>query len=67
MKGLILKDLYMTQKYFRNYLFILLLFLALSFGSGENLFVVFYPGLICAMLPAHFDLFNYFKVFEIKE
>ena len=53
MKGLLLKDLYMTAKYFRNYLFILLLFLALSFGSGENLFVVFYPGLICAMLPVN--------------
>lgn len=53
MKGLILKDLYMTAKYFRNYLLILLLFLGLSFTSGENLFVVFYPGLICAMLPVN--------------
>ena len=53
MKGLILKDLYMTAKYFRNYLVILLLFLGLSFASGENLFVVFYPGLICAMLPVN--------------
>ncbi len=53
MKGLILKDLYMTKKYFRNYLFILILFLGLSFSSSENLFVVFYPGLLATMIPVN--------------
>ena len=53
MKGLLLKDLYMTVKYFRNYLFILLLFLGLSFVGGDNLFLVFYPGLLGAMIPVN--------------
>lgn len=53
MKGLILKDLYMTKKYFRNYLFIMILFLGLSFASEENLFVVFYPGLLATMIPVN--------------
>lgn len=53
MKGLILKDLYMTRKYFRNYLFILILFLGLSFSSSENLFTVFYPGLLATMIPVN--------------
>ena len=53
MKGLLLKDLYMTRKYFRNYLFILILFLGLSFSSNENLFTVFYPGLLATMIPVN--------------
>ena len=53
MKGLLLKDLYMTVKYFRNYLFILLMFLGLSFTGGDNLFLVFYPGLLGAMIPVN--------------
>ena len=53
MKGLILKDLYMTKKYFRNYLFIMILFLGLSFASEDNLFVVFYPGLLATMIPVN--------------
>lgn len=53
MKGLILKDLYMTRKYFRNYLFILILFLGLSFSDGDNLFMIFYPGLIATMIPVN--------------
>ena len=51
MKGLILKDLYMTQKYFRNYIFILLIFLAASLFQGNSLFFVFYPFMICGMIP----------------
>lgn len=53
MKGLILKDLYMAKKYFRNYIFILILFLGLSFSSQDSLFLVFYPGLLCAMIPVN--------------
>ena len=53
MKGLILKDLYMTRKYFRSYLYIMILFLALSYASSENLFVVFYPGLLATMIPVN--------------
>ena len=51
MKGLILKDLYMTVHYFRKFLFILILFLGLGFADGENLFMVFYPGLLATMIP----------------
>lgn len=51
MKGLILKDLYMVAKYFRSYLFILLIFLTASFFQGDSLFFVFYPMMICGMIP----------------
>ena len=53
MKGLILKDLYMTGHYFRKFLFILILFLGLGFADGENLFMVFYPGLLATMIPVN--------------
>ena len=53
MKGLILKDLYMIRKYFRIYLFIMILFLGLSFSSSDNLFTVFYPGLLATMIPVN--------------
>ena len=53
MKGLILKDLYMMVKYFRNYLLILLVFLAVSFVQEENLFFAFYPFLLCGMIPVN--------------
>lgn len=53
MKGLILKDLYMMIKYFRNYLLILLVFLAVSFVQEENLFFAFYPFLLCGMIPVN--------------
>jgi len=53
MKGLILKDLYMIRKYFRNYLLILGIFLAVSLVQEDNLFFSFYPFLICAMIPVN--------------
>ncbi|MBE6575276.1 MAG: ABC-2 transporter permease [Ruminococcaceae bacterium] len=53
MKGLLLKDWYMTIKYCRAYLFLTVVFCALSFMSPENLFLVFYPGLLCGMLPVN--------------
>lgn len=53
MKGLILKDLYTMVKYFRNYLLILLVFLAVSFVQEENLFFAFYPFLLCGMIPVN--------------
>ena len=66
MKGLILKDLYMTVKYFRSYFFILFFFFAASLVNEENLFFAFYPFLICGMIPvnllayderSHWDIF----------
>lgn len=53
MKGLILKDLYMMVKYFRNYLLILVLFMAVSFVQEDNLFFAFYPFLLCGMIPVN--------------
>ncbi len=53
MKGLFLKDLYMMTKYCRAYLIIAVVFIAVSFVGDENLFFVFYPCLICGMIPAN--------------
>ena len=66
MKGLILKDLYMSVKYFRNYLLILLVFVGVSFVQEDSLFFAFYPFLLCGMIPvnllayderAHWDIY----------
>ena len=51
MKGLILKDLYMTVKYCRIYLLIAVVFIAVSFAGNDNLFFIFYPCLFCGMIP----------------
>ena len=51
MKGLLLKDLYMMRKYCRLYLWITVAFVALSLVNSENLFFVFYPSMICGILP----------------
>lgn len=51
MKGLLLKDLYMTKKYCRTYLLIAAVFLAVSFVNSENLFFMFYLCMIVGMLP----------------
>lgn len=53
MKGLILKDLYMMKKYCRSYLLIALVFIAISFASNENMFFIFYPCLLCGMIPVN--------------
>ena len=51
MKGLLLKDLYMMKKYCKAYLLIAVVFIAVSFASSENLFFIFYPCLLCGMIP----------------
>ncbi len=51
MKGLLLKDWYMVQKYFKMYLFIAVVFLAMSLINTGNMFFVFYPCLLCGMIP----------------
>lgn len=53
MKGLVLKDLYMMKKYCKAYLLIAVVFIAISFASSENLFFVFYPCLLCGMIPVN--------------
>lgn len=53
MKGLLLKDWYMVQKYCKSYLFITVLFIAVSLVSDGNMFFVFYPCLLCGMIPVN--------------
>ncbi len=53
MKGLLLKDLYMMKKYCKAYLLLTVVFIAVSFASSENLFFVFYPCLLCGMIPVN--------------
>ncbi len=51
MKGLLLKDLYMTMKYCRIYLLIAAVFIAVSFAGNDNMFFILYPCLFCGMIP----------------
>ncbi len=51
MKGLLLKDFYMTIRYCRAYLLMIAVFVAVSFVGQENLFFVFFPCMISGMLP----------------
>lgn len=53
MKGLFLKDWYMMKKYFRSYIVIAVVFIAVSFVSDDNMFFVFYPCLLCGMIPVN--------------
>lgn len=53
MKGLLLKDWYMMKKYCRAYLLIGAVFIAVSLFSNDNLFFVFYPCLLCGMIPVN--------------
>ena len=53
MKGLILKDLYMMKKYCKAYLFLVIIFIAVSFVGDTNLFFIFYPCMLCGMIPVN--------------
>ncbi|MBQ2745311.1 MAG: ABC-2 transporter permease [Lachnospiraceae bacterium] len=53
MKGLLLKDWYMMKKYCRSYLLIVIVFIAVSLFSNDNMFFVFYPCLLCGMIPVN--------------
>lgn len=53
MKGLLLKDWYMMKQYCRSYLLIAIGFIALSLIGNDNLFFVFYPCLLCGMIPVN--------------
>ncbi len=53
MKGLLLKDWYMVKKYCRSYLLITIVFVAVSLVSDGNMFFVFYPCLLCGMIPVN--------------
>ena len=53
MKGLLLKDWYMMKKYCRYYLFCAIGFTVLSVMSSGNMFFVFYPCMLCGMIPVN--------------
>ena len=53
MKGLLLKDWYMMKKYCRSYLLIVIVFIAVSLFSNDNMLFVFYPCLLCGMIPVN--------------
>ena len=53
MKGLLLKDWYMMKMYCKSYHFIAIVFVGLSFVSSGNMFFVFYPCLLCGMIPVN--------------
>ena len=53
MRGLLLKDIYMAAKYCRIYLLIAIVFIAVSFYDSDNLFMIFYPCLLCGMIPVN--------------
>ena len=50
MKGLLFKDLYMTWKYCKPFLLIVVMFTCLS-GFVDNAFVYVYPAVFVAMIP----------------
>lgn len=51
MKGLLLKDLYMSVNYLRAFLLIILVFLGISLFGDDNLFFVLYPIIFASMIP----------------
>lgn len=53
MKGLLLKDWYMVRKYCRSYLLIAVVFFAVSLAGSSNLFFLFYPCMLCGMIPVN--------------
>ena len=50
MKGLLLKDLYMSVKYCRVFFLAVICFIAVSFFNDDMLFIV-YPSLIAGIVP----------------
>ena len=53
MKGLLIKDWYMMKEYCRYYFFVCIGFTILSMMSSGNMFFVFYPCLLCGVIPVN--------------
>ena len=51
MKGLLLKDLYMSLRYCRALIILVAVFLAVSFFSNDNYFLIIYPVTIAGVVP----------------
>ena len=52
MKGLLLKDLYMSEKYCRVFLLIVVVFFGMSLMSGPGFFLLAYPCILVGLIPA---------------
>lgn len=65
MKGLLLKDLYMAVKYFRMFFLVAVAFIAASFFINENEFFIYYPCLLCGMLPLNLQSYDEKSKWEI--
>lgn len=50
MKGLLMKDFYLIQKYCRMYLLIAVIF-AVGYTVGDNIFMLFYPMVLGSIMP----------------
>ncbi len=53
MKGLLLKDLYLAWAHFKMYLVMVLVFSVLSAADPGNFFLIFYPCMLCGMIPVN--------------
>lgn len=53
MKGLLLKELYLSWAHFKVYLVMVLAFSLLSAADPGNFFLVFYPCMLCGMIPVN--------------
>ncbi|MBQ8259438.1 MAG: ABC-2 transporter permease [Clostridia bacterium] len=53
MKGLIIKDLYMTVKYCKVNILIALLWILLSLGEANSLLFAFYSVFLCDVIPSN--------------
>lgn len=53
MKGLLLKDWYMMKAYCRSYLLVTAAFIALALFGKDNMFFIFYPCILCGMIPVN--------------
>ena len=51
MKGLLRKELYMIWKNFRIYMVMCVVFLIFGIWSDNSFFMLFYPAMLCGMIP----------------
>ena len=65
MKGLLLKDFYMMKKYCKSYLLIAAVFIAVTFFGNDNFFFVFYPCILCGMIPVNLIAYDEQSRFNI--
>lgn len=53
MRGLLLKDLYLAWAHMKGYILMVVAFSLLSAAEPGNFFLVFYPCMLCGMIPVN--------------